>query len=72
MVQQFPIEQKDSRINAIGEMAWGLTILTEFHFKHSNPALRDAEFADIPGTKKSRPEGRRLNIKPKLFRGATL
>ena len=34
MVQQFPIEQKDSRINAIGEMAWGLTILTEFGFKH--------------------------------------
>ena len=67
MVQQFPIEQKDSRMNAIGEMAWGLTIFTEFHFKHSNPALRDAEFADIPGTKKSRPEGRRLNIKPKLF-----
>ena len=72
VVQQFPIEQKDSRINDIGEMAWGLTTLAEYrllafgtrHFGLRNsPTFRD---------KKSRPEGRRLNIKPKLFRGATL
>ena len=51
----FLSSKKDSRINAIGEMAWGLTILTEFHFKYSNPALRDAEFAGFQGQKKAAP-----------------